>query len=82
MKVLKAKIKKSSKHYKSGLNNKQKPVWLRILDFKPEGDENYKVEAVKCIKQGMPQFTSIWISKNDITLKQFEDGQLQMQFPD
>lgn len=82
MKILKAKIKKSSKHYKSGLNHKEKPVWLEIVDFKPSGEENYKVRAIKAIKSGFPVFTDIWISNNDLSIKEFEDGQYKIQFPE
>ncbi len=82
MKVLKAKIKKVSKYYANGLNIKNKPVWLRIVDFRAEGDKHYKVEAVKSIKSGMPEYFEVWLSKDEISIKQFEDGQITLKFPD
>jgi hypothetical protein len=82
MKILKAKIKKISKYYKNGLNQKKKTVWLKILDFRAEGEKNYKIEAVKEIKNGMPVFFNLWLAKEEIIIKKFEDGQLRIIWPE
>lgn len=78
MKILKAKIKKSSKHYEKGLNHKKKPVWLKILDFKTDGNENYKVQGVEKIENGRPSFVELWLDAKDLSIKKFEDGQLRL----
>ena len=76
MKVLKAKIKKTSKHYELGLNQKGKPLWLNVTGFNPNGNNNFKINAIKKIVKGFAQYQEIWVSQDDITLKQFEEGQL------
>lgn len=78
MKVLKAKIKKTSIHYKKGINQKGKSIWLSIVGFNPRGEHNYKIKAVKGIKNGFAEYIDIWVSPNDITIKQHEDGQLSL----
>ena len=78
MKILKAKIKKSSEHYAKGLNQKNKAVWLRVLNFTPEGEKNYQIEAVKEFKNNEVKFCKIWLEQSEITLKQFDDGQLKL----
>lgn len=78
MKILKAKIKKTSPYYNKGLNQKGKPVWLSITGFNPIGDKNYRIKAIKSIKHGFAEYQEIWVPPADITMKQFEDGQLTM----
>jgi hypothetical protein len=78
MKVLKAKIKKTSIHYKKGVNQKGKSIWLSITGFNPKGEHNYKIKAVKGIKNGFAEYVEIWVSPEDITIKQHEDGQLTL----
>lgn len=78
MKVLKAKIKKTSIHYKKGVNQKGKSIWLSITGFNPKGEHNYKIKAVKGIKNGFAEYVEIWVSPEDITIKQHEDGQLSL----
>lgn len=78
MKVLKAKIKKTSVHYKRGINQKGKSIWLSITGFNPKGEHNYKIKAVKGIKNGFAEYVEIWLSPNDLTIKQHEDGQLSL----
>lgn len=78
MKVLKAKIKKTSIHYKKGVNQKGKSIWLSITGFNPKGEHNYKIKAVKGIKNGFAEYVEIWVSPDDITIKQHEDGQLTL----
>jgi hypothetical protein len=78
MKVLKAKIKKSSIHYKKGVNQKGKSIWLSITGFSPKGEHNYKIKAIKGIKNGFAEYIEIWVKPEDITLKQHEDGQLSL----
>lgn len=76
MKILKAKIKKTSPYYDMGLNNKRKPIWLSITGFSAEGVHNYKIKAVKGIKNGFAEYQEIWVGYQDISIKQFDDGQL------
>lgn len=78
MKVLKAKIKKTSVHYKKGLNQKGKSIWLSVTGFNAKGEHNYKVKAVKGIKNGFAEYIEIWVRPDEITLKQHEDGQLSL----
>lgn len=76
MKVLKAKIKKTSVHYRKGLNQKGKSIWLSITGFNSRGEHNYKIKAVKGIKNGFAEYQEIWVRPDEITVKQHEDGQL------
>ena len=78
MKILKAKIKKTSVHHKKGLNLAGKSIWLTIEDFNPRGIHNYKIKAVKGIKNGFPEYMNIWVGPSDITLKHVEDNQLSL----
>lgn len=78
MKVLKAKIKKGSIHYKKGINQKGKSIWLSITGFSPKGEHNYKIKAIKGIKNGFAEYVEIWVKPEDIILKQHEDGQLSL----
>ena len=78
MKILKAKIKKTSIHYKKGLNPKGKSIWLSITGFNTHGEHNYKIKAIKGIKNGFAEYQEIWISLSDLTFKQIEDGQLSL----
>ena len=79
MKVLKAKIKKTSSHYEKGLNLKGKPVWLTITGFKATGINNFRINAIKSISGGFAQYEEIWVSKDEILLKHIEDGQLAIE---
>lgn len=79
MKILKAKIKKNSVHYKKGLNQKGKSIWLSITGFNAKGKHNYKIKVVKGIKNGFAEYTEVWVSPDEITLKQHEDGQLSLE---
>ena len=79
MKILRAKIKKTSPYYTMGLNQKGKSVWLSITGFNPMGERNYRINAIKDIKGGFAEYQEIWISKEDLTLKQIEDGQLSLE---
>lgn len=79
MKVLKAKIKKTSPHYEKGLNLKGKPVWLTITGFKSTGTKNYRINAIKGISGGFAQYEEIWLSKDELLLKHIEDGQLAIE---
>ncbi len=79
MKVLKAKIKKSSPFYEKGLNLKGRPVWLSITGFKASGTNNFRINAIKGISGGFAQYEEIWLSKDDILLKHIEDGQLAIE---
>jgi len=78
MKILKAKILKNSVHYYKGLNQKGKQVWLSITGFNPVGEHNYKVKAIKGIKNGFAEYVEIWVRPDEIQLKQHEDGQLSL----
>ena len=78
MKVLKAKIKKSSVHYRKGLNPKGKSIWLTIADFNPRGIHNYSIKTIKGIKNGFAEYQNVWMGVADISLKHFEDGQLTL----
>jgi len=78
MKILKAKILKTSNHYHRGLNQKGKPVWLSITGFNPQGDNNYKIKAIKSFKNGFAEYIEIWLRPDEIKLKQHEDGQLTL----
>jgi hypothetical protein len=78
LKVLKAKIKKSSVHYKKGLNLKGKSLWLSILNFNAMGEYNYQIKAIRGVKNGFAEYENIWVSPDDIIIKQHEDGQLSL----
>ncbi len=80
MKVLKARLKKGSKYYTNGLNQKGKPIYLKIVSFQPQGEKNYQIEAVKEVKNGMPVFFLLWVQENEIKIKSIEDGQLSFEF--
>lgn len=80
MQVLKAKIKRESIYFPNGLNPKGKPVWLQITGFKAKGDENYKVKAIKEIKNGLPQWVELWMDASDLQIRKFEDRQLPLPF--
>ncbi|MBN2485094.1 MAG: hypothetical protein JXB34_03875 [Bacteroidales bacterium] len=79
MKTLRAKIKKTSEHYKNGINLKGKTVWLEITGFNPRGENNFRVKAIKSIKNGFAEYKELWVSPNDITLKHIDDGQLKLE---
>lgn len=76
MKILRAQIVKTSVHYHKGLNSKGKPIWLTITGFNPTGIHNYRVKAIKGIRNGFAEYVEIWVRPDEIKLKQFEDGQL------
>ncbi len=78
MKILKAKIKKTSVHYRKGLNQKGKSIWLSITGFNASGEHNFKIKAVKGIKHGFAEYVEIWVSPQDIIIKHHEDGQLSL----
>lgn len=78
MKVLKAKIKKTSPYYSLGLNQKSKPVWLTITGFRVVGTKNFRINAVKGFKAGYAEYKEIWVSKDDIILRHVDEGQLSM----
>lgn len=78
MKVLKAKIKENSTHYKRGLNQKGKPVWLIITAFNPNGERNFRIKAVKKFVDGFALYQEIWMSKDEITLKHIDNDQLSL----
>lgn len=78
MKILKAKIKKTSVHFKKGLNPKGKSIWLSITGFNSHGEHNYKIKAIKGIKNGFAEYQEIWIGREDLSFKQIEDGQLSL----
>jgi hypothetical protein len=79
MKVLKAKIKKTSRYYDMGLNQKGKSIWLSITGFNPNGNNNFRINAIKKIIKGFAQYQEIWISIDEITFKHIEDGQLSLE---
>jgi hypothetical protein len=78
MKILKAQIVKTSIHYHKGLNPKGKPIWLTITGFNPTGEHNYKIKAIKGIKNGFAEYIEIWMRPEEVKLKQFDDGQLTL----
>lgn len=78
MKILKARIKKTSIHYKKGLNPKGKSIWLSITGFNTHGEHNFKIKAIKGIKNGFAEYIEIWMGKDDLTFKQIDDGQLSL----
>jgi hypothetical protein len=78
MKILKAKIKKGSSNYHFGLNQKGKPIWLLIVDFNSHGEQNFKIRAIKGIKNGFAEYMEIWVKPDEITIKHQEDGQLTL----
>ena len=78
MRVLKAKIKKTSKHYNKGLDSKGKSVWLTITGFNTHGVHNYKIKAISGFKDGFAEYEEIWVAGSDISLRQIEDNQLQL----
>jgi hypothetical protein len=79
MKVLKAKIKKTSRYYEMGLNQKGKALWLSVTGFNSNGNNNFKINAIKKIVNGFAQYQEIWLSKDEITLGHIEDGQLSFE---
>jgi hypothetical protein len=78
MKILKAKIKKSSIHYKKGLSGKGKSVWLSITGFNTHGEHNYKIKAIKGFKNGFAEYEEIWMNGKDLAFKQIENNQLSL----
>jgi hypothetical protein len=78
MKILKAKIKKTSTHYLKGLNQKEKPIWLSITGFNVMGDHNYRIKAIKGFRNGFAEYQEIWVSGSEIELKQHEENQLSL----
>ena len=78
MKILKAKIKSSSIHYKKGLDQKGKSVWLTIAGFNTHGEHNYKIKAIRGFHEGFAEYEEIWMNGKDLTFKQFEDSQLSL----
>jgi hypothetical protein len=78
MKILKAKIKKTSTHYKKGLNQKGESIWLSITGFNPRGKHNYKIKAIEGIKNGFAEYREIWVGLDEISLKLHEDRQLTL----
>ncbi|NJM14387.1 MAG: hypothetical protein HC896_02535 [Bacteroidales bacterium] len=79
MKVLKAKIKKTSPHFNLGLNHAGKSVWLDITGFRTGGQHNFKIKAVKGFDNGFAQYEEIWVKPEEISLKQFEASQLSLE---
>jgi hypothetical protein len=71
MKILKAKIKNNSPLFNKGLSLSGKPVWLLITGFKPIGEKNFKIKAIKSYSEGYAEYEEIWVSSKDITLKHF-----------
>ena len=61
-----------------GTDQKGKPVWLSVTGFNPRGLMNFRVNAVQDIKDGFARYKEIWVSKDDIILRHFEEGQLSM----
>jgi hypothetical protein len=78
MKVLKAKIRKSSVHYRKGLGGTGKSVWLKITGFNTHGEHNYRIRAIKGFKQGFAEYEEIWMKGSDLLFRQFEDNQLSL----
>lgn len=78
MKILKAKIKNTSVHYKKGLNQKGKSIWLSITGFSARGEHNFKIKTIKGIKNGYAEYEEIWIGIDDITFKKIEENQLSL----
>ena len=78
MKILKAKIKKSSIHYRKGLGVTGKSVWLSITGFNTHGEHNYKIKAIKGFKNGFAEYQEIWMKGTDLLFRQFEDTQLSL----
>ena len=78
MKILMARIKKSSPHYEMGLNHKGKSIWLSITSFRTAGARNFKIKAIKEFSNGHARFQEIWISPEEITLKHVETAQLSL----
>ena len=78
MKVLKAKIKKSSVYYRKGLDRKGKSVWLTIISFNAKGLHNFKVKAIRGYKDGFALYEEIWLSYKDVTFKQIDEDQLSL----
>ncbi len=72
MKILKAKIKNSSPFFQMGMGIKGKPIWLLVTGFKPIGEKNFKVRAIKAYSEGYAEYEEIWVNPNEITLKHFE----------
>lgn len=58
-----------------GLSIKAKPIWLQIIGFKPVGEKNYKIKAIKTYSEGYAEYEEVWISPKEITLKHFEQDQ-------
>ena len=61
-----------------GLNSAGKPVWLEITGFNPVGARNYRLKAIEKISDGYAQYKEIWVGKDEINLKHFEEGQLKL----
>jgi hypothetical protein len=78
VKILKAKIKPTSTYYKKGLNHKGKSEWLSITGFSPRGEKNFRIKAIKGIKDGFTEFEEIWIGIEEIILKKIVDNQLSL----
>ena len=78
MKILKAKIKKSSIHYRKGLGGKGKSVWLTITGFNTHGEHNYRIKTIKGFKNGFAEYEEIWMKRSDLIFKQIEDSQLSL----
>ena len=78
MKILKAKIKQTSIHYKKGLDQKGKSVWLSITGFNPRGEHNFKIKAINGIKDGFAEYKEIWVGLEEITFKQLSEDQLTL----
>ncbi len=78
MKILKAKIKKSSIHYRKGLSAKGKSVWLLITGFNTHGQHNYKIRAIKAFKNGFAEYQEIWMKGTDLIFRQTENIQLSL----
>ncbi len=76
--ILKAKIKKNSVHFKKGLNQAGKSVWLTISGFNPQGAHNFKIKCIKGFEHGFAVYQDVWMNGNDLILKQFEDKQLSL----
>ena len=55
-----------------GLSIKDKPTWLLITGFKPVGEKNFKIKAIKSYYEGYAEYEEIWVNPKEITLKHFE----------
>jgi hypothetical protein len=78
VKILKAKLKNTSIHYKKGLNRSGKSLWLKITGFSAKGNHNFKLKVIRDIVGGFAEYEEIWVNCDEVTLKQFDDDQLSL----